>query len=68
MKYLSAAFRLAADCRKAEFFISTSDDSDKLEAGFRDRIQFYNHDRVKLELQGISPVQYRTQFDVRRNF
>ncbi|WP_295749506.1 IS3 family transposase, partial [Undibacterium sp.] len=24
-------------------------------------IQYYNHDRIKLKLNGLSPVQYRTQ-------
>ncbi|PLP96350.1 IS3 family transposase, partial [Cupriavidus pauculus] len=24
-------------------------------------IRYYNHDRIKLKLKGLSPVQYRTQ-------
>ncbi|MFZ6849961.1 IS3 family transposase, partial [Undibacterium sp. RuRC25W] len=24
-------------------------------------IRYYNHDRIKLKLNGLSPVQYRTQ-------
>ncbi|MFC3864841.1 IS3 family transposase, partial [Alcaligenes aquatilis] len=24
-------------------------------------IYYYNHDRIKLKLKGLSPVQYRTQ-------
>ncbi|MFB6455521.1 IS3 family transposase, partial [Chitinophaga sp. Hz27] len=24
-------------------------------------IDYYNHDRIKLKLNGLSPVQYRTQ-------
>ncbi|WP_211467150.1 IS3 family transposase, partial [Collimonas silvisoli] len=24
-------------------------------------IHYYNHDRIKLKLNGLSPVQYRTQ-------
>ncbi|WP_175740333.1 IS3 family transposase, partial [Burkholderia ambifaria] len=24
-------------------------------------IHYYNHDRIKLKLKGLSPVQYRTQ-------
>ncbi|PHV01867.1 IS3 family transposase, partial [Iodobacter sp. BJB302] len=26
-----------------------------------DYIHYYNHDRIKLKLKGLSPVQYRTQ-------
>ncbi|MGX4640793.1 IS3 family transposase, partial [Massilia sp. SYSU DXS3249] len=24
-------------------------------------IHYYNHDRIKMKLKGLSPVQYRTQ-------
>ncbi|HVU56316.1 MAG TPA: IS3 family transposase, partial [Puia sp.] len=26
-----------------------------------DYVHYYNHDRIKLKLKGLSPVQYRTQ-------
>ncbi|HVI53684.1 MAG TPA: IS3 family transposase, partial [Luteibacter sp.] len=29
--------------------------------GIRRYIHYYNHDRIKLKLKGLSPVQYRTQ-------
>ncbi|MEN1936932.1 IS3 family transposase, partial [Paenibacillus sp. 102] len=25
-------------------------------------IHYYNHDRIKIKLKGMSPVQYRTHF------
>ncbi|MCG9487125.1 IS3 family transposase, partial [Acinetobacter pittii] len=25
-------------------------------------IHYYNHERIKVKLQGLSPVQYRNQF------
>ncbi len=34
---------------------------DDLEAGIRRYIHYYNHDRIKLKLQGMSPVQFRRQ-------
>ncbi|RUW87548.1 IS3 family transposase, partial [Mesorhizobium sp. M7A.F.Ca.US.010.02.1.1] len=32
-----------------------------LKASIEDYIHYYNHDRIKLKLKGLSPVQYRTQ-------
>jgi putative transposase len=32
---------------------------DDLEAAIRDYINYYNNDRIKLKLKGLSPVQYR---------
>ncbi|MGO4302877.1 IS3 family transposase, partial [Cupriavidus sp. RAF12] len=34
---------------------------EQLQAGLRQYIHYYNHDRIKLKLNGLSPVQYRTQ-------
>ena len=34
---------------------------DNLEAAIHDYIDYYNNDRIKLKLKGLSPVQYRTQ-------
>jgi len=34
---------------------------DYLETAIRHYIHYYNHDRIKLKLKGLSPVQYRTQ-------
>jgi len=32
-----------------------------LQAGIRQYIRYCNHDRIKLKLKGLSPVQYRAQ-------
>jgi putative transposase len=45
---------------KAEFFhLGEFDDLAQLEAGVHDYIRYYNHERIKLGLQGLSPVDYR---------
>ena len=47
---------------KSEFFYMTKFTSiDQLEGGIADYIDYYNHDRIKLKLGGLSPVQFRTQ-------
>jgi putative transposase len=47
---------------KTEFFYLNKFDSvDELRDGLADYIHYYNHDRIKLKLKGLSPVQYRTQ-------
>lgn len=47
---------------KSEFFHRKKFASiDELEIGLRNYIRYYNHDRIKLKLNGLSPVQYRTQ-------
>jgi len=47
---------------KSEFFYLNKFTSIKqLEAGIADYIHYYNHDRIKLKLGGLSPVQFRTQ-------
>ena len=45
---------------KAEFFHLVEFDSvAQLEAGVNDYIGYYKHERIKLGLQGLSPVKYR---------
>lgn len=45
---------------KAEYFhLAAPDSIDALEAGVHDYIHYYNHERIKLGLQGLSPVDYR---------
>ena len=45
---------------KAEYFHLASPDSvDELEAGVHDYVRYYNHERIKLRLKGLSPVEYR---------
>ncbi|AKJ32130.1 integrase [Caldimonas brevitalea] len=34
---------------------------EQLRQGLRRYIHYYNHHRLKLKLQGLSPVEYRTQ-------
>lgn len=47
---------------KSEFFYLNKFTSiEQLEAGIVDYIHYYNHDRIKLKLGGMSPVQFRTQ-------
>ena len=45
---------------KAEYFHLASPNSvDELEAGVHDYVRYYNHERIKLRLKGLSPVEYR---------
>ena len=45
---------------KAEYFhIATPNSVDELEAGVHDYVHYYNHERIKLRLKGLSPVAYR---------
>lgn len=47
---------------KSEFFyLQKFGNVDELNNGLADYIRYYNHDRIKLKLKGLSPVQYRTQ-------
>jgi putative transposase len=34
---------------------------EELCAGLSEYIRYYNHDRIKMKLKGLSPVQFRTQ-------
>lgn len=47
---------------KSEFFYQAKFTSlEQLEQGIVNYIHYYNHDRIKQKLKGLSPVQYRTQ-------
>lgn len=47
---------------KSEFFYLNKFSSfEQLETGLTEYMHYYNHDRIKLKLGGLSPVQYRTQ-------
>ncbi|MBA4703407.1 MULTISPECIES: IS3 family transposase [Pseudomonas] len=47
---------------KSEFFYLKQFESiDELKAGLDEYIHYYNHDRIKLKLNGQSPVKYRAQ-------
>lgn len=47
---------------KTEFFYQKKfDDVRSFKAELKEYIHYYNHDRIKQKLKGLSPVQYRTQ-------
>lgn len=47
---------------KAEYYhLETHQGIAALEAGVHDYIRYYNHERIKLGLQGLSPVEYRVR-------
>ncbi|WP_153015215.1 IS3 family transposase, partial [Pseudomonas syringae] len=47
---------------KSEFFyLNKFNDLDELQAGIEEYIEYYNHSRIKLKLNGLSPVEYRMQ-------
>jgi putative transposase len=47
---------------KSEFFYPNNFNSiESLQKGVADYIDYYNNDRIRLKLKGLSPVQYRTQ-------
>jgi putative transposase len=60
--YDNAAMESFFAVLKSEFFYLNKFESvDELRSGLADYIYYYNHDRIKLKLKGLSPVQYRTQ-------
>jgi transposase InsO family protein len=51
---------------KAEYFHRAAPNSlDALVAGVHDYIHYYNHGRIKLGLQELSPVEYRLRSTAR---
>lgn len=48
---------LKSECFHGEKFNSV----DELERTVKEYIHYYNHERIKVKLKGLSPVQYRTQ-------
>lgn len=47
---------------KSEFFyLNKFKNIEELQDGVEKYIRYYNHDRIKLKLNGLSPVQYRIQ-------
>lgn len=47
---------------KSEFFhLNKFTSIEQLQQGLRGYIHYYNHQRIKLKLKGLSPVQYRIQ-------
>lgn len=47
---------------KSEFYyLNKFKNPEDLQDGIEEYIRYYNNDRIKLKLKGLSPVQYRTQ-------
>lgn len=60
--YDNAAMESFFGTLKSEFFrLNRFESIDDLKAGIRQYIHYYNHKRIKLKLNGLSPVMYRTQ-------
>lgn len=43
------------------FYLNKFSSVEDLKTGLKKYIHYYNHDRIKMKLKGLSPVQYRTQ-------
>ena len=43
------------------FYLNKFTSVEQLVSGIAEYIRYYNHDRIKLRLNGLSPVQFRTQ-------
>ena len=60
--YDNAAMESFFGTLKSEFFyLNKFSDLDELQAGIDEYIQYYNHSRIRLKLNGLSPVEYRIQ-------
>lgn len=60
--YDNAAMESFFGTLKSEFFyLNKFSNLDELHAGLVDYIHYYNHRRIRLKLNGLSPVEYRTQ-------
>ena len=48
---------------KSEFFyLNTFNSIEELQVGIDEYIEYYNQDRIKLKLKGLSPIDYRMRF------
>jgi len=43
------------------YYLNRYESIDELERDIKQYIHYYNHDRIKQKLKGLSPVEYRTQ-------
>ncbi|WP_156364928.1 IS3 family transposase, partial [Aeromicrobium sp. Leaf245] len=41
------------------FYLNKYDDIEELRKDIKEYIRYYNNDRIKLNLKGMSPVKYR---------
>lgn len=55
------SWRVYRHSRGEFFYLNQFDNLDELEAGTKDYIRYYNHDRIKPELQVMSPVREAEQ-------
>ncbi|MBR2395245.1 MAG: IS3 family transposase, partial [Bacteroidaceae bacterium] len=46
-------------------YLQEWDSIDQFKKALRGYIRYYNNDRIKLRLKGMSPVQYRTLFQTK---
>jgi len=46
------------------FYLNKFKSVDELQEGLKTYIQYYNHERIRLKLNGLSPVQYRLQAQI----
>ena len=48
---------------KSEYFhLNKFSSLEELEVGLRGYIRYYNQDRIRLKLDGLSPIEYRHRF------
>jgi transposase InsO family protein len=60
--YDNAVMERFFDTLKSEFFyLERFDTVEQLEAGLDEYIHYYNHERISMKLNGLSPVQFRKQ-------
>ena len=45
------------------FYLKKYSDLEELKSDIREYIKYYNNERIKLNLKGMSPVKYRAQYD-----
>lgn len=47
------------------FYLNRFSSLEELEVGLRGYIRYYNQDRIRLKLNGLSPIEYRLRYDVK---
>lgn len=53
--------RFFATLKSEFFYLNRFANIEELQVGLRRYIHYYNHQRLKLKLNGLSPVPYRIQ-------
>ena len=58
----NAAMESFSGTLKSElFYLNHFENVEQLQAGIHEYIHYYNHERIRTKLKGLSPVQYRNQ-------